>query len=219
MFENIHWIGHASFYLKVSGITIYIDPFRVSDTIAHEKADLILITHAHFDHFSKDDIEKIKDSNTHIITSTQTLSEGGNVKIAKPGFKHSFDGVKIEAIPAYNIKKERLAFHPRENNWVGYIIEADGMQIYHAGDTDFIPEMKELHDIDLALIPAGGTYTMDIDEAIKAANEIDAHHVAPMHYKNLLGKDGSMKAEQRFANLVSKAFIMKEVQEPTYSFR
>ncbi|MGC8495869.1 MAG: MBL fold metallo-hydrolase [Candidatus Micrarchaeia archaeon] len=219
MFENVHWIGHASFYLEASGIVIYIDPFRVSNAVASEKADLILITHAHFDHFSKEDIEKIRDSNTQIIASTQTLQEGGSIRIATPGFKHNFNGVKIEAVPAYNIAKERLAFHPKENNWVGYVIEADGMRIYHAGDTDFIPEMKDLKDIDLALIPIGGTYTMDVDEAITAAKSIDARSITPMHYKNLLGRDGSAKAEQKFAKGVKNALIMKEVQEPTYSFK
>ncbi|MGC8652105.1 MAG: MBL fold metallo-hydrolase [Candidatus Micrarchaeia archaeon] len=220
MFENLHWIGHASFYIKSGGITLYIDPFNVSERVASgNKADLILVTHAHFDHFSKLDIEKVKQKNTLIITSTQTLREGKNVRIARPGFKYDFEGVSIEAVPAYNIVKERLDFHPKANEWVGYVIHVDDGTIYHAGDTDFVPEMLQLKGIDLALLPMGGTYTMGVDEVVEAANAIDAKYVAPMHYKNLLGREGSQLAEERFKNKVGKALLLKEVQEPTYSFK
>ncbi len=220
MFENLNWIGHASFYIKSGGFIIYIDPFNVSERIASSnKADLILVTHAHFDHFSKPDIEKIKKEDTLIITSTQTMNEGKNVKIAKPGFKHNFNGISIEAVPAYNTVKERLGFHPKANEWVGYVLDVDDGTIYHAGDTDFVPEMKKLKGIDLALLPMGGTYTMNTDEAIEAANAIDAKKVAPMHYKNLLGKDGSALAEQKFSKNVKNALLLNEVQEPTYAFK
>jgi len=218
-FENVFWIGHASFYIKYKGATVFIDPFRVSDKIAKsEKADLILITHAHFDHFSINDIKKVKKDSTLIITSTKTMDESKNVKIAKPGFVYELGGIKIEAVPAYNIAKERLSFHPKSNEWVGYIISAEGLRIYHAGDTDFIPEMHNFANIDLALLPIGGTYTMDVEEASNAIKAIKPKFAAPMHYKNLLGKEGSKAAEEKFKNLVGNALIFKEVQEPTYSF-
>ncbi|MGC8669566.1 MAG: MBL fold metallo-hydrolase [Candidatus Micrarchaeia archaeon] len=219
MFEDLHWIGHASFYIEYKDFVVYIDPFRVPDKISKEnKADLILITHAHFDHFSKPDIDKIKKGSTLIITSTQTLKEDDKVMIATPGFRYSFEGIDIEAVAAYNTKKERLNFHPKSNKWVGYVLKTSEYTLYHAGDTDFINEMKALKGIDLSLLPAGGTYTMDIYEAIEAANTIDTKYAAPIHYKNLLGMDGSKKAEETFKEKVSKALILKEVQEPTYSF-
>ncbi|MGC8647868.1 MAG: MBL fold metallo-hydrolase [Candidatus Micrarchaeia archaeon] len=218
MFEKIKWIGHASFCIETNGIVVYIDPFRISEQIAKEKADLILVTHAHFDHFSKEDIGKIKKPDTVIITSTQTLPEGKNVKVAKPGFRTNFNGIEIEAVPAYNIKKERLGFHPKSNEWVGYVIGTEFGKVYHAGDTDHIPEMKSLKNIELALLPIGGTYTMDVKEAIEATKSIEARYFAPMHYKNLLGLDGSKNAEEEFKKNVKNAVIFSEVQKPTYSF-
>jgi L-ascorbate metabolism protein UlaG (beta-lactamase superfamily) len=102
---------------------------------------------------------------------------------------------------------------------VGYIIDVGGMRIYHAGDTDYIPEMKGLKDIHAALLPVGGTYTMDVAEAIEAAKAIAPKFFVPMHYKNLLGKEGSRVAEEQIRKGVGSALIMKEVQEPTYAFR
>ena len=218
--KNLFWIGHASFYLKSNGYTIYIDPFKVSDKVAaREKADLILITHAHFDHFSKDDIAKVSKSDTQIITSTQTLEEGKNVKVATPGFRHEFHGIGIEAVPAYNVKSERLNFHPKSNRWVGYVISAESGRIYHAGDTDAIQEMKVLKDIDYALLPVGGTYTMTAEEAVEAAAYIKPKHVVPMHYKNLLGREGAAAAERVLESKLENVIVLKEVQEPTYSFQ
>ncbi|MEM3827206.1 MAG: MBL fold metallo-hydrolase, partial [Candidatus Micrarchaeaceae archaeon] len=115
-------------------------------------------------------------------------------------------------------KSERLSFHPKSNKWVGYVIEAEGERIYHAGDTDAIPEMKELHGIDYALLPVGGTYTMTAEEAVEATRYIKPRHVVPMHYKNLLGRDGAEKAEQILRSKLDNVVTLKEVQEPTYSF-
>jgi len=216
--KSLFWTGHAGFYLKTKEGIIYIDPYMVSGV--KEKADLILITHAHFDHCSKKDIDKVIKSTTKIIAAPQCLSKKdyGNLEIAEPGFKSSFKNATVEAVPAYNIKSDRLSFHPRSNRWVGYVISFDGAKIYHAGDTDFINEMKALKDLDLALLPMGGTYTMDVNEAIGAANSIDSKHVAPMHYKNLLGRSGSELAEKRFMSGAQNALILKEVAEPSFSF-
>ena len=217
--KRLFWIGHASFYIKTSKGAIFIDPFRISDAIKI-KADLILITHAHFDHCSKEDIAKIIKQESKIIASNGCLNKNdyNNIEVIEPGYKSNFDSIEIEAIPAYNIKNERLKFHPKENKWVGYIIKVDGLRFYHAGDTDFIPEMKKLKDIDVAMLLIGGTYTMNVDEAIEAAKMINAEYTIPMHYKNLLGEEDSMNAEAMFKKELGNAKIMSEIQKPTNHF-
>lgn len=217
--KELFWIGHASFYIKHGTYTIFIDPFRVSDHI-REKADLILITHAHFDHWSVADIDKVSRSDTKMIISK--LCTGSekyrNMELARPGFETAIGDIKISAVPAYNVKAERLQFHPKSNEWMGYVIEFGGTRVYHAGDTDFIPEMKNLKDIDAALLPMGGTYTMNVDEMIDAAKAIKPKHVVPVHYKNLLGRDGSAAAEKKLREHLDNVLFMKEVQPPTYAF-
>lgn len=217
--DTIFWIGHASFYIKANGKTIFIDPFKVSDSIK-EKADLVLITHAHFDHNSKPDIGKVTRKDTRFIASQKCLDpkEYKNLSVSSPGFKTDFNGIEIEAISAYNLKDERLNFHPKHENWVGYLIKTDGMLIYHAGDTDIIPEMRQLKNIDVALLPMGGTYTMEMSEAVEAANLIKPRNVVPMHYKMLLGKKGSAELESKLRSSLKNSVIMEEVQDPIYSF-
>jgi L-ascorbate metabolism protein UlaG (beta-lactamase superfamily) len=217
--ENIFWIGHASFYIKVNGMNVFIDPFKVSDAVK-EKADLILITHAHMDHNNRDDIEKVRKSDTKFIAAQKCLDwkEKNQMAVSKPGFKTEFNGIKIEAVPAYNLRPERLKNHPKEENWVGYIIEADGARLYHAGDTDIIPEMKNLKNIDIALLPMGGTYTMSVEEGIEAAGIVNAKTIVPMHYKMLVGEEGSKQLEEKVKSKLKNAVIMKEVQKPNYSF-
>ncbi len=215
----LFWIGHASFYIKNDGYTIFIDPFNIGPSI-NEKADLVLVTHAHMDHCNKDEIAKVLKPEGLVISAPNCLggNEFKNFQVAKPGFSDRFKTSSIEAVPAYNTKKERLMFHPKENNWVGYIIGIGGLKIYHAGDTDFTDEMKGLNGIWTSLLPMGGTYVMDAAEASEAANAIGAEHSVPMHYKQVLGKEKADAAEQEFKKKVKNALFMKEVQEPRYSF-
>ncbi len=218
-YDNIFWVGHACFYIKVHDTTIFIDPFRVSDKIK-EKADIILITHAHYDHNSKADIDKVRKDSTKFVAAPKCLDlkDYKGLELSKPGFKTKFNGIGIEAVSAYNSNSERLKYHPKVENWVGYILDVDGTRIYHAGDTDFIPEMNRIKDIDVALLPMGGTYTMAVDEAIDAANAIKPKTLVPMHYKMLLGMEGSKQLEDKIRSKISNAMIMKEVQDPIYSF-
>jgi L-ascorbate metabolism protein UlaG (beta-lactamase superfamily) len=217
--STLFWIGHASFYLKGDGYTIFIDPFKVHDGIK-EKADLVLITHGHFDHCSVPDIKKVLKPGGAVIAAENCLKgdEVGNISTIKPGEKEKFHSAEIRAIPAYNVKSDRLSYHPKSNNWVGYIIALNGMNIYHAGDTDFIEDMRKLNGLEAAALPIGGKYTMDVNEAIDAFNVIKPVHAIPMHYKNLLGKEGSQKAEEELKSRLSNAMVMKEVEQPTYSF-
>jgi L-ascorbate metabolism protein UlaG (beta-lactamase superfamily) len=217
--DVLFWLGHASFYIKANGLKVFIDPFRISDNFKGQ-ADLILITHAHFDHCSKDDIKRVMKKDASIIAAKGCLDAGdySNLTVAKPGFGTNFHGIGIEAVPAYNTRNERMDFHPRASEGVGYVVDVDGMRIYHAGDTDLIPEMKDLKDVYAALLPVGGKYTMTADEAIEAVRMIKPKFFVPMHYKNLLGSEGSKALEEKLMKELDNCHIMKETGKPTYSF-
>lgn len=191
---SIERVHHACFKIKAQGKIIFIDPFKIS-TAAASKADLVLISHEHFDHCSKEDIEKIVDANTTIVTIDlcQEALLGlpvKEIKYVKPGETIDWDSVKITAVPAYNTNKFRPTgepCHPKENHNVGFVFEVDGVRIYHAGDTDDIAEMQELKNIDLALLPVSGTYVMTAQEAAQAAHAINPKIVIPMHYGDVVG--------------------------------
>ena len=218
--DVIKWIGHASFIFRANSMNVFVDPFSVSAAV-NSKADIILITHAHFDHCSKDDIDRVRSEGTKIVAAPGCLDakEYSRLEVMRPGQSKDIMGVRIEAVPAYNTNQARLSYHPRQNDWVGYVVDVDGMRVYHAGDTDFVDEMKSLSSIDLALLPIGGKYTMDVGEAISAADAIGAKRTVPMHYKSLLGREGSMEAEKKFLGAVKGASLMHEIQEPTYAFK
>lgn len=181
MLQNIKWLGHAGF--KITGEkTIYIDPFKINET---EPADIIICTHEHFDHVSHEDIKKIQAGKTVIVTTPDCYSKvSGNVKTLSVGQSIVVDGIKIEGVPAYNLNKN---FHPKSNNWIGVVITVNGKRIYHAGDTDNIPEMAALKNIDIALLPVSGTYVMTAEEAADAANKIMPKIAVPMHYGSIIG--------------------------------
>lgn len=219
--ENIRWFGHASFVITdtVSGNRIYyIDPYELPTGSNLKKADLVFVTHAHQDHLSEGDIDHILKPETTVIAtpdSLATLKIPDEQKFPVASNKdYSIKGTKFETIPAYNANPERLNAHPKSNNWVGYILSVNNQKIYHAGDTDFIPEMKDLvaENIDIAMLPMGGTYTMDVSEAIEAANSIKAKITIPMHYRRLLG-DKYKEAEEKLKHGVtsSKVVILEEV--------
>lgn len=178
----IHWHGHASTRIDASKI-IYIDPWEIK---SGPKADIILITHSHYDHLSEPDIKKLSKPETEIVCTADSAAKlKGNVHVVKPGDVVEVCGVKIEAVSSYNLHKQ---FHPRSNNWVGYIINIDGKRIYQAGDTDLIPEMKEI-DVDIAMLPIGGTYTMTAEEAATACEWIKTKEVIPIHWGKVVGSE------------------------------
>jgi L-ascorbate metabolism protein UlaG (beta-lactamase superfamily) len=215
--DSLEWIGHASFLVKDNGKRIFIDPFDLRKDFG--KADVIFITHPHFDHFSVDDIKKIATLDTSIICPGECVNklDYGNVHAVKPFESGSASGVDYRTIPAYNNVLSRIHAHPKENGWVGYIIKFGKSSLYHAGDTDFIEDMAGV-EVNNALIPMGGTYVMDVDDAIKASHTINADRVSPMHYKMLLHEKGSWDAEMKFSKNVENALILKEAQEAKYSF-
>jgi L-ascorbate metabolism protein UlaG (beta-lactamase superfamily) len=182
-YKQIHWMGHSAFRIEDSTLQIYIDPFRLPDNLP--KADILFITHAHFDHYSVEDIAKIKTGKTVIVAPKDVASKiGGSVTVVVPGKTYTIGKWKVTTVPAYNLEKK---FHPKDNNWVGYIITlSSGLKIYHAGDTDFIPEMREIQT-DIALLPCGGTYTMTADQAAEAANVFHPKVLIPMHYGSVVG--------------------------------
>ena len=177
----VKWLGHASFQIRADGKNIYIDPYEGEYA---EKADIILVTHSHYDHFDTSKIKRISTGDTVIICPPECASKiSGNVRALRPGEKTEVNGIAVEAVHAYNYKRFRspgVPFHPKGFG-NGYVITIGDKRIYHAGDTDFIPEMRELKDISLALLPSGGTYTMDNEEAAEAAIAINPEVAIPMH--------------------------------------
>lgn len=201
---EIIWLGHACFKIKMfSGRIIYLDPYNIKN--GEEKADIIVSSHNHGDHFSRSDIKKIWKDDTILlgpvsIADSLKKFDGQALEI---GEEFAYKDFKIELFPAYTIKKST---HPKSNNWVGTIIESAGKSVYHAGDTERIPEMKELaiRKITVALLPCGGTYTMDFEEATDAALDIQPEIVVPMHnwekdlnpFRELMAKkDSNIKVE------------------------
>jgi L-ascorbate metabolism protein UlaG (beta-lactamase superfamily) len=178
---SIKWLGHAGFQIKAEGKTIYVDPYEGEYS---EKADLILVTHSHLDHCDPSKIKKVRQSNTVIIAPEDCAPKiGGEVKSLKLGQESAVDKIRVKAVEAYNNKRFRSPGNPFHSKGfgVGYLITAGEKTIYHAGDTDFVPEMRQLGRVDVAMLPSGGTYTMDNPECAEAALAIKPKVVIPMH--------------------------------------
>ena len=180
MLEGIHWLGHASFRID-DQMVIYIDPWKLGTAVP---ADLVLVTHGHRDHLSAADIARIAHQGTVIVCPPACADQlSGDVREISPGESLRIGEAIIEAVPSYNTNKPN---HPREAGNVGYIVEVGGRRIYHAGDTDLIPEMAQFR-CDVALLPMGGTYTMDAKQAAQAAMRIGPQIVIPMHWGDIVG--------------------------------
>ena len=185
--KGLQWLGHASFRLERGGKIIYWDPWQLGSE-PHD-ADWVLITHPHFDHLSAEDVKRISKPETVIVTVADCMEKlkeagiAGEIRVVKPGDLLQERGIRVQAVPAYNLNKD---FHPKEKQWVGFVVEVDGEKIYHAGDTDFIPEMREIK-ADVALLPVSGTYVMTAEEAAEAAKAMNPGVAVPMHYGAVVG--------------------------------
>ena len=185
---KIEVLCHSSIRIEGENKIIYIDPYRIKEE--KNDADIIFITHSHYDHFSEEDILKIKNENTQILVTTDLLErtiELGfkeDITVVNPNNSYTVLDIEVNTIPAYNINKQ---FHPKENNWVGYILTIEGKSIYVAGDTDINEENKNVK-CDIALLPVGGTYTTNYEEAAELANLINPELVIPTHYGEIVGE-------------------------------
>ena len=200
MLDNIKVFRHNS--IKFLNEKIYFDPFKIEDE--EKDANIIFVTHSHYDHFSEEDIMKIKNENTKIVVTTdleeRCLNLGfkdENIIVVTPNEKHQINEIKFETVKAYNINKK---FHPKENNWVGYVVEINNKKYYIAGDTDITEENKKVK-CDVAFVPVGGTYTMNSKEAAEFINEIKPRVAVPIHYGEVVGEK---QDAIDFVNRVSK---------------
>ena len=213
---DLEWLGHSAIKIK-NKKTIYIDPFQIPSS--EEKADIILITHSHYDHCSIADINKIAKDGTMVICTADCQSivnkseKKINMQIVEPNDKIKIQDITIQTIPAYNVKKQ---FHTKEEGWVGYVINLDNVAVYHAGDTDYIEEMKKLTGFGkkgltfIALLPVGGKFTMNYEEAAKAAVTLNPTIAVPIHFGGIVG---TMKDAENFVKLCEAEGIDARILE------
>jgi L-ascorbate metabolism protein UlaG (beta-lactamase superfamily) len=202
--DHIHWLGHATFRIDDGAAVIYIDPWKLPANAP--KADVILITHSHFDHYSTEDIAKIEKPTTVFVAPADVASKltGRHVVTAAPGGSYLAGTLRVSAVAAYNTNKD---FHPKANGWVGYVVTlSTGQRIYDTGDSDVTPEMQSVQT-DVALMPCGGTYTMTAAEAAAAANVFMPAVLIPKHWGDIVGSRAD-------ADAVTEAFSGKTVIRP-----
>jgi L-ascorbate metabolism protein UlaG (beta-lactamase superfamily) len=184
--KDLSWLGHDTILYR-NKITLYFDPYEIA---GGPPADLILISHDHFDHCSPDDVKKIQTKDTIIVTEADSAKKlSGRIEIIQPGETKSIHGISIEAVPAYNTNKD---FHPKVKGWLGFIVTLNGVRVYHPGDTDFIPEMKTIK-ADIAFLPVSGTYVMTAKEAVEAAKVLNPRIAIPLHYGAIVGSEADAR--------------------------
>jgi L-ascorbate metabolism protein UlaG (beta-lactamase superfamily) len=179
---TIQWLGHASFRICHGDTVIYIDPWKLKDSL-HD-ATLVLVSHSHHDHYSPEDMAKVSGPDTKLIAAADVIAKENAGEAITSGLTVELDGVRLAGVAAYNPNKQ---FHPKTNNWVGFVIELGSKRLYYAGDTDLTEEMKALKGIDVALLPVGGTYTMDAAEAAEAAKYMKPGVAIPYHWGDIVG--------------------------------
>ena len=206
MISGIEVLCHSSIKID-KHLVMYFDPYKIQNE-THD-ADIIFCTHTHYDHFSEEDILKIKKDNTIFIGTEDCLVKliklgfsEEKIKIVEPNNKYEVLGIKFETIPSYNIDKK---YHPKENGWVGYIVEINDIHYYIAGDTDLTPEIKSI-SCDVALIPIGGRFTMNAKEAASLINTIEPQIAIPTHYGDIIG---TKEDAESFEKLVKDGIVVK----------
>lgn len=213
---KVHFINHASIKLEFQGKIFYFDPWSEvfeKEAVDYEKADFILITHSHFDHLDPKAVKNLLKEGTVIITEKNSASELAltqNVRILEPGESMSFGKIKIEAVEAYNYKRFKAPnepFHPKGFG-IAFLLHLGNKIFYHAGDTDDIEEMRELENIEVAFLPIGGTYTMDINDALNAVSMIEPKFVVPIHYNFIKGTEANPEEFKEKAKWHSHAEVL-----------
>jgi L-ascorbate metabolism protein UlaG (beta-lactamase superfamily) len=199
LLDALDWLGHSGFRIRAGRAHVYIDPYRVPE--GSPPADLILITHGHYDHFSPQDVELLSTDDTWLVGPAAVAERvSGQVHSIAPGEivdEELVRGVYVSAVAAYNTSKrdpEGNVFHPREAGWVGYELTVQGERLYHSGDTDVIPEMDAVTGVDVALLPVSGTYVMTAQEAAEAARRIQPRVAVPMHWGSHIGTEADARA-------------------------
>lgn len=213
MLEAFTWYRQAAFRYEGEGKQIYLDPWGLPDDAP--EADAVFITHAHADHFDQSDLDKIRTDATTIVAPRDVAEEcglTGTVISVAPGDDVEAAGVTGQAVPAYNIAEDRLEMHPKANNWVGYVLNLGGRTVYHAGDTDHVPDLNSVK-AELAFVPVGGTYTMDADEAAGLVREIRPTVAVPMHYGFVVGTPADAERFKAAADPIEV-----RIMEPTNPF-
>jgi len=184
MDPKIEWLGHDAFRLTGERV-VYIDPWQIQN--APHDADVVLITHDHYDHFVVEDIDKVRNDKTVVVGPEQIRGKlQGNVMLVKRGDVTTANGVPIQVTPAYNMRADRQNFHPNQYGGVGYVVTLNGKRIYHTGDTDAIPEMRDIR-ADIMLVPVSGTYVCTCDEAVEAVKIVKPALAIPMHWGSIVG--------------------------------
>lgn len=199
--DRIRVLTHSSIRIEAeAGTVVYVDPYDLVDE-THD-ADIVCITHAHYDRFSPEDIARVAKPGTRLVVPASMAGEASragidDVRTLQAGETIELDGIRISAVPAYNVMPERLGFHPRGNGWVGYVLTVDGARLYVAGDTDRNPDNMQV-PCDVALVPVGGTYTMDASQAAEFVNALQPRVAIPTHYGSVAGEpqDGEAFAAQ-----------------------
>ncbi len=211
LLDSLEWLGHSGFRINAPGATIYIDPYRVQQG---PPADLILVTHGHYDHFSPQDLERLSHADTWLVAPAAVAERAlGKVASIAPGEGLELEpvtGVEVAAVAAYNTSKrdrDGQLFHPREAGWVGFDLNVRGERLYHSGDTDVIPEMDRVVGVDVALLPVSGTYVMTAGEAAEAARRIQPRTAIPMHWGDHIGTRADAEA---FAEKAPGAVLIPE---------
>ena len=211
MLDRITWFRQSALLWQDGERRIYVDPWGTPEDAA--PADVILITHAHGDHLQPDEIARLSTPSTKLVAPHDVAKElSGDVTPVAPGESHEVGGLRFTTVPAYNTAEDRLEMHPKANRWVGYILELGGSAYYHAGDTDHVPELEDVKT-DVAFVPIGGTYTMDVDEAAGFVKAFAPKLAVPFHYGFVVGSAGD---GERFRAASSPVPV--ELMDPTNPF-